>query len=68
MTGTEGAGGDRPPAPVAIRPWVRYRKDDVFEVCGALALAETLLGRHGHREEAAHMAAVFELVEAGLTR
>ena len=67
MSTVGGAGGE-PPAPVAIRPWVRYPKDDVFEVCGALALAEALLDRYGHREEAAHMAAVFDVVEAGLTR
>lgn len=54
------------PAPVVMPAWVRYRKDDVFEVCCALALAEVLLAQTGHRAEAARMAAVFELVEAGL--
>ena len=53
---------------MALRPLVTYRKEEVFEVCGALALAEVLLGRLGRTVEAARMAAVFDLVEAGLTR
>lgn len=60
------AGSGPVPQPVVLRPWVSYAKDDVVEVCGALALAEVLLRRLGHPEEAARMAAVFDVVEAGL--
>lgn len=56
------------PKPVRLGPWVRYRKDEVFEICGALALAEVVLARLGHEVEAARMASVFELVESGLAR
>lgn len=56
------------PEPVRLRPWVRYRKEEVYEICGALALAEALLARSGRREDAARMAAVFALAEGGLTR
>jgi hypothetical protein len=53
---------------VCLSSWVRYRPDEVFEICGALALAEAVLSRHGHELEAARMAAVFELAEGGLAR
>ena len=56
------------PQPVRLGPWVRFRKDEVFEICGALALAEAVLARSGHEVEAARMASVFELVEGGLVR
>jgi hypothetical protein len=45
---------------------VVFAKDDVFEVCGALALAEAVLRRCGRPLEAARMGEVFSLVEAGL--
>jgi hypothetical protein len=35
-------------------------------VCDALALAEAVLNRLGYETEAARMAEVFEIVEAGL--
>jgi hypothetical protein len=41
-------------------------KDEVFEICGALALGESLLKRLGMEGEAAHLAAVFDVVEARL--
>jgi hypothetical protein len=41
-------------------------KDEVFDICGALALGESLLKRLGMRAEAAHLAAVFEVVEGRL--
>jgi hypothetical protein len=56
------------PEPVRIGPWVHYRKDEVFEICGALALAEVVLARLGRDVEAARMASVFDLVEGGLVR
>jgi single-strand DNA-binding protein len=57
-----------PPERVRLASWVRYRPDEVFEICGALAMAEAVLSRHGHELEAARMAAVFELAEGGLAR
>jgi hypothetical protein len=57
-----------PLAPVRIGAWVRYRKEEVFEACGALALAEVVLRRLGWDVEAAHMAEVFEVMEGGLAR
>jgi hypothetical protein len=56
------------PQPLRLRPWISYRKEEVFEICGALALAEALLSRSGREVDASRMAAVFDLVEAGLVR
>jgi hypothetical protein len=55
-----------PTEPLRLRPWVRYDKEEVFEICGALALAETLLTRLGREVEASRMAVVFDLVEGRL--
>jgi hypothetical protein len=41
-------------------------KDEVFEICGALALGESLLRRLGRDAEAAHLGALFDVVEARL--
>jgi hypothetical protein len=41
-------------------------KDEVFDICGALALAQSLLTRLGQPDEAAHLAAIFEVVEGRL--
>jgi hypothetical protein len=41
-------------------------KDEVFDICGALALSESLLRRLGMPTEAAHLATVFEMVEGRL--
>ena len=57
-----------PPERVVVPAWIAYPKEDVFEVCGALAIAEVLLRRAGRRGSAERMAAVLELVEAGLAR
>jgi hypothetical protein len=43
-------------------------KDEVFEICAALALGESLLERVGRRREAAGLAAVFAMVEGRLVR
>ena len=71
-SGTGGAERVAHPAGTAgtVRPaaWVRYRKQDVFEICAALALAEAVLRRSGREPEAERMAAAFELAEAGLAR
>lgn len=53
--------------PVGFSPWVGYRKEEVWEVCAALALAESLLTRLDHPIEAARMAEVFEVVEDRLS-
>ena len=56
--------GTPPPGqPVAFGPWVSYPKEEVFEICGALALAEAVLVRAGSSVEAARMAVVFRMVE-----
>jgi hypothetical protein len=49
-----------------FRARIDFLKDDVFEICGALALAETLLHRLGRHEEAAHLGEVFDVVEGRL--
>jgi hypothetical protein len=41
-------------------------KEDVFEICTALALGESLLRRLGHEAEATHLAGVFDAVEGRL--
>ena len=46
----------------ALRSAGRFLKNEVFEICGALALAESVLARLGLSGEAADLAAVFDLV------
>jgi hypothetical protein len=58
--------GPAPPAPAHFAARVDFLKDEVFEICGALALAESLLLRLGRSGEAAYLAAVFEVVEERL--
>jgi hypothetical protein len=41
-------------------------KGEVFDICAALALAESLLKRLGMHDEAAHLGAVFDVVEGRL--
>jgi hypothetical protein len=41
-------------------------KEEVFDICGALALGESLLRRFAMHDDAAHLAAVFDVVEARL--
>jgi hypothetical protein len=41
-------------------------KDEVFEICGALALAESLLSQLGRVGDAAYIASVFDVVEGRL--
>jgi hypothetical protein len=54
------------PAPARFAARVDFLKDEVFDICGALALGESLLKRLGMPAEAAHLAAVFEVVEGRL--
>lgn len=62
------AGAPPAPEPLSIGPSVRYSKADAFEICGALALAESVLRSLGRDADAARMAVVFEAAEAGLAR
>lgn len=71
--GARGGDGERhragvlgAPAPLHLPAGAFYVKDDVFGICDALARAEAALTRLGARDEAARVAQVFELVEAGL--
>jgi hypothetical protein len=41
-------------------------KEDVFEICAALALGESLLRRLGHDHGATRLAGVFDVVEGRL--
>jgi hypothetical protein len=45
---------------------IDFLKDEVFDICGALALGESVLNRLGLHEEAAFLAAVFEVAEGRL--
>jgi hypothetical protein len=56
------------PAPLRIGPCVRFSKADAFEICGALALAESVLRALGRGIDADLVGAVFEVAEAGLAR
>ncbi len=55
------------PARLRIPPWVVYAKDDVFGLCDVLDRAGRVLTAAGQPDEAARVAAAFELLEAGLT-
>jgi hypothetical protein len=55
-----------PPTPARFAARVDFLKDEVFEICGALALAESLLARLGLAKEAAYLAGVFDVVEGRL--
>lgn len=56
------------PAPLRIGSCVRFSKADAFEICGALALAESVLRALGRGIDADLVGAVFEVAEAGLAR
>jgi hypothetical protein len=53
-------------APLRIPAWVLYSKGDVFGLCDTLARAERVLIGAGETEEAARVAAAFDVLEAGL--
>ncbi len=53
------------PLRVPARAW--YAKDDVFGLCDTLARAERALRRAGEVDEAAQLAAAFDVLESGLT-
>jgi hypothetical protein len=55
-----------PPSPARFAARVDFLKDEVFEICGALALAELLLEGLGLSGEAAYLATVFDVVEGPL--
>lgn len=58
--------GETRAAPVRLAAQTEFLKDEVFAVCGALALGESLLRRLGWPAEADHLASVFDLVEGRL--
>lgn len=66
----DGAGGNQPgpahPTPARFVASIDFLKDEVFEICGALALCEALLIRAGLVAEARRVAAVFDVVESRL--
>jgi hypothetical protein len=47
-------------------PQVNFLKDEVFDICGALALGESLFNRLGLTNEAAYLSSVFGVVEGRL--
>jgi len=55
-----------PAAPARFASRVEFLKDEVFDICGALALGESILACAGMPDEAAHLGAVFEVVEGRL--
>ena len=57
----QAVGRDSPP--VRFRPVVRLGKQQAFEVCAALALAESTLANLGRRTEAAYLSRVFDDIE-----
>jgi hypothetical protein len=65
------AGGEarpQPPTPIRLAARVDLLKEEVFAVCGALALGEALLRRLGYPIQATHLATVFDLVEGRLAQ
>lgn len=60
--GEDGAG------PLRFACSVRFEKEEVFEICAALALAEVLLAGLGREAESSRMAVVFDLAEGRLAR
>jgi hypothetical protein len=59
-------GRDAPCVPARFAARVELLKAEAFEVCGALALGESILRRLRLHGEAAQLAAVFEVVEGRL--
>ena len=55
-----------PPTAARFASRVEFVKDEVFDICGALALGESLLRTLGRRDEAAHLGSVFDVVEGRL--
>lgn len=60
------ASGHGEPHPVRFSRTVRYPKEEAFEICAALALAEVVLRGLGRPVEAARLARVFDLAERRL--
>ena len=62
--GMPSRGAGAPPLRFAGR--IDFLKEEVFEICAALALGESLLTRSGFESDAAHLAHVFDVVEGRL--
>jgi hypothetical protein len=58
--------GDLAAAPARFAARIAFLKEEVFDICAALALGESLLIRLGMLPEAAHLAEVFSVVEGRL--
>ena len=61
-----GPGPGSGPSPVHFATTIDFVKEDVFEICAALALGESLLRRLGHDRGATTLAGVFDVVEGRL--
>jgi hypothetical protein len=59
-------GSDHGISPLHLAEKVSFLKEEVFEICAALALGESLLLRLGLEREATHLAGVFDVVEGRL--
>jgi len=58
--------GEGSAGPLRFACAVRFEKEEVFEICAALALAEVLLAGLGRVVESSRMAAMFDLAEGRL--
>jgi len=56
------------PEPVRLKRIVPLRKEEAFEICDALAAAETALARYGLESEARRLGAAFAVAEAALVQ
>jgi hypothetical protein len=65
-TGCRDRRAGRAPGPGAIGPPIDFLRDEVVEICGALALGGSLLRRLGLCAEAARLEALFGAVEGRL--
>jgi hypothetical protein len=60
-------GAGAPPTAACFASRVEFVKDEVFDICSALALGEAALIGLGLDEEAAQLGAIFDVVEGRLT-
>jgi len=51
-----------------LAPRIEFLKEEVYDICAALALSEAVLRRDGLETEAVHIAAVFDVVEGRLAQ
>jgi hypothetical protein len=53
-------------SPIVLAEGVTFLKEEVFVICAALALGESLLNHCGFECEALHLSGVFDAVEGRL--